>query len=168
MRNCCSLARTLPCPLEGMCSCRRAPHAIRNRLSLLQVPWTDKNNDTLQAEWTARFASSEIALLKELFLEEYEKSQKDKKSSSFSSVGKRFVNDLNSLLTELQTSRATFIRCVKPNAEQVHTRVKLSLMHSCFYNVIPAFLPGCKNIHGNHGSRPATLLGSDRGCPRHA
>ena len=41
-----------------------------------------------------------------------------KKTASFSSVGKRFVNDLNSLLTDLQASRASFIRCIKPNLEQ--------------------------------------------------
>ena len=59
-----------------------------------------------------------MSLLKELFADENEKNQKEGKKSSFSSVGKRFVNDLNSLLDELKTSRAQFIRCVKPNAEQ--------------------------------------------------
>ena len=84
----------------------------------IEVPWTEKNNDTLQAEWTARLANSEVELLKELFGEEHQKALKDPKRASFSSVGKRFVNDLNSLLTELQNSKAAFIRCVKPNAEQ--------------------------------------------------
>ena len=84
----------------------------------VEVPWTEKNNDTLQAEWTARLANSEVALLKELFGEEHEKAVKDPKKASFSSIGKRFVNDLNELLNELQKSKAAFIRCVKPNAEQ--------------------------------------------------
>ncbi|EOD17106.1 hypothetical protein EMIHUDRAFT_124129, partial [Emiliania huxleyi CCMP1516] len=37
----------------------------------------------------------------------------------FSSVGKRFVNDLNSLLDELKASKAHFVRCIKPNSKQV-------------------------------------------------
>ena len=60
---------------------------------------------------------STIGLLKELFAEEYEAAQKARKAATFSSVGKRFVNDLNSLLSELQSARSSFIRCVKPNAE---------------------------------------------------
>lgn len=93
-------------------------HPTKPLLAVCQVPWTDKNNDTLQAEWVARLASSEVGLLKELFLDENEKNQKEAKKSSFSSVGKRFVNDLNSLLEELNKSKAAFIRCVKPNADQ--------------------------------------------------
>ena len=30
-----------------------------------EVPWTDKNNDTLQAEWVARLSNSEVGLLQE-------------------------------------------------------------------------------------------------------
>ena len=61
---------------------------------------------------------AQVVLVKELFAEEHEAAQKAKKAASFSSIGKRFVTDLNSLLSELQASRAAFIRCVKPNAEQ--------------------------------------------------
>ncbi|KAL1521199.1 hypothetical protein AB1Y20_022751 [Prymnesium parvum] len=83
-----------------------------------EVPWLEKNNDTLQQEWLALLVASKVSLVKELFLEEFEAAQKAKKTASFSSIGKRFVTDLNSLLTELQASRASFIRCVKPNADQ--------------------------------------------------
>ena len=62
--------------------------------------------------------SSKHQLLKDMFIEEHEANQKAKKAASFSSVGKRFVNDLNSLLQELQASKASFIRCIKPNMEQ--------------------------------------------------
>jgi len=84
----------------------------------VETPWTEKNNDTLQAEWTGRLANSEVGLLKQLFAEEHEKAVKDPKKSSFASVGKRFVTELNALITELSTSKAQFIRCIKPNADQ--------------------------------------------------
>ena len=83
-----------------------------------EVNWLEKNNDTLQPEWLAKLVSSKHQLLKDMFMEEHEANQKAKKAASFSSVGKRFVNDLNSLLQELQASKASFIRCIKPNMEQ--------------------------------------------------
>ena len=83
-----------------------------------EVDWLEKNNDTLQSEWLAKLVGSKHGLLKEMFNEEHEANQKARKAASFSSVGKRFVNDLNSLLQELQSSKASFIRCIKPNAEQ--------------------------------------------------
>ncbi len=83
-----------------------------------EVPWLEKNNDTLQQEWLAKLTSSSLGLLRDLFAEDHAANEKAKKAASFSSVGKRFVNDLNSLLTELQNARASFIRCIKPNAEQ--------------------------------------------------
>ena len=65
-----------------------------------------------------KLVNGESAILKEVFSEEYEAAQKAKKASSFSSVGKRFVTDLNNLLDELKASKSAFIRCIKPNAEQ--------------------------------------------------
>ena len=81
--------------------------------------WLEKNNDTLQQEWLHQLAGegSSIELMREIFKDEYEAAQKARKAASFSSVGKRFVNDLNSLLTELAAARTSFIRCIKPNKE---------------------------------------------------
>jgi len=93
-----------------------------------EVPWLEKNNDTLQQEWLAKLASSSVALLHDLFAEEHAANEKAKKAASFSSVGKRFVNDLNSLLTELQNARASFIRCVKPNAEQAPKKLTSTMV----------------------------------------
>merc|ERR1719197_1603232 len=61
---------------------------------------------------------SSLSMLKEMFSEEHEAAQKATKKAAFSSVSKRFVNDLNSLLGELQSSNCSFVRCVKPNTEQ--------------------------------------------------
>mmetsp|Transcript_64144 Transcript_64144/g.106620 ORF Transcript_64144/g.106620 Transcript_64144/m.106620 type:complete len:1736 (-) Transcript_64144:276-5483(-) len=84
----------------------------------LEVDWLNKNNDTLQEDWLSQLSNSSIALLAGLFKPAYEAASKAKKTSSFSSVGKRFVNDLNSLLGELKTCQAYFIRCIKPNMAQ--------------------------------------------------
>jgi len=83
-----------------------------------EVDWLNKNNDTLQEDWLGQLAKSDVPLLASLFSPGYEASLKAKKTAAFSSVGKRFVNDLNGLLTELKSSKAHFIRCIKPNMEQ--------------------------------------------------
>lgn len=82
-----------------------------------QVSFLDKNNDTLQEDWLAQLSSSAVPLLQSLFLPGVEAASKaNRKAAAFSSVGKRFVNDLNSLLAELKASKAHFVRCVKPSA----------------------------------------------------
>jgi len=83
-----------------------------------EVPWLEKNNDTLQEDWLDCLAHSEHTLLSSLFTPAAQAAAKAKKTSTFSSVGKRFVNDLNSLLTELRSTKAQFIRCIKPNMDQ--------------------------------------------------
>ena len=42
---------------------------------------------------------------------------KAKKKSSFASVGDKFVKSLKGLMTELASSQANFVRCIKPNPE---------------------------------------------------
>ena len=82
-----------------------------------QVSFLEKNNDTLQEDWLEQLSSSSVPLLNSLFLPAVEATSKaGKKASSFSSVGKRFVSDLNALLAELKASKAHFVRCVKPCA----------------------------------------------------
>eukprot|EP00966_Prymnesium_polylepis_P287151 6632456-Prymnesium_polylepis.1 len=41
-----------------------------------------------------------------MFTEEYEAGLKAKKTASFSSLGKKFASDLNTLISELQVMRA--------------------------------------------------------------
>ena len=41
-----------------------------------------------------------------------------KRGGSFNSVSRRFINDLNSLMGDLNATDAHFIRCVKPNMQQ--------------------------------------------------
>eukprot|EP00325_Prymnesiales_sp_UTEX-LB-985_P020714 CAMPEP_0174733188 /NCGR_PEP_ID=MMETSP1094-20130205/60818_1 /TAXON_ID=156173 /ORGANISM="Chrysochromulina brevifilum, Strain UTEX LB 985" /LENGTH=1727 /DNA_ID=CAMNT_0015935811 /DNA_START=13 /DNA_END=5196 /DNA_ORIENTATION=+ len=93
-----------------------------------EVPWLEKNNDTLQSEWLAKLCSSTVPFLAELFAEDHAANEKAKKANTFSSVGKRFVNDLNSLLTELQSSKVSFIRCIKPNKEQAPKKFTSSMV----------------------------------------
>ena len=38
-----------------------------------------------------------------------------KKGNTFNSVSRRFINDLNALMTDLNATKAHFIRCIKPN-----------------------------------------------------
>jgi len=83
-----------------------------------EVPWLEKNNDTLQEDWLNQLSKSGNALLKAIFTPLAESAAKNKKTSSFSSVGRRFVNDLNALLLELKNSKSHFIRCIKPNKQQ--------------------------------------------------
>ena len=45
-----------------------------------------------------------------------------------SSVGRRFLADVNSLLTELTSTRPFFIRCIKPNMEKVAKSFTTSLV----------------------------------------
>ena len=44
---------------------------------------------------------------------------KKKKGGSFSSVGAKFVKSLKALMTELESSQAHFVRCIKPNQKLV-------------------------------------------------
>jgi len=83
-----------------------------------EVSWTEKNNDTLQPDWVSKLAKSSVGTVVELYKAEHEANLKAKKAGAFSSVGNKFVKDVNSLLTELQSSRVSFIRCVKPNPDQ--------------------------------------------------
>ena len=93
-----------------------------------EVPWLEKNNDTLQSEWLAKLCSSSVPLLANLFAEEHAANEKAKKANTFASVGKRFVNDLNSLLTELQSAKSSFIRCIKPNKDQAPKKFTASMV----------------------------------------
>ena len=83
-----------------------------------EASWLEKNNDTLDPGWLQAMVDSSVPMLKDMFIKEHDEAQKATKKASFSSVSKRFVNDLNSLLGELGAAKVSFIRCVKPNMEQ--------------------------------------------------
>jgi len=91
---------------------------IEKTTNQVEVSWLEKNNDTLDPAWLQQMVDSSVPLLKKIFTKEHEEAQKATKKAAFSSVSKRFVNDLNSLLGELQASKCAFVRCVKPNMEQ--------------------------------------------------
>ena len=40
-----------------------------------------------------------------------------KKGMQFNSVSRRFINDLNALMDDLNSTKAHFIRCMKPNSQ---------------------------------------------------
>ena len=73
----------------------------------------EKNNDTLHSDFVALCAGSTHKVLPQLFAMD----AKAKKSNQFNSVSRRFINDLNSLMDDLNSTKAHFIRCIKPNKE---------------------------------------------------
>ena len=40
-----------------------------------------------------------------------------RKANTFNSVSRRFINDLNQLMDDLNATKAHFVRCIKPNTE---------------------------------------------------
>ncbi|KOO21906.1 myosin family protein with dil domain [Chrysochromulina tobinii] len=73
----------------------------------------DKNNDTLHSDFVALCSGSGHGVLRQLFAED----AKVKKANTFNSVSRRFINDLNTLMEDLNSTKAHFIRCIKPNKE---------------------------------------------------
>ena len=82
----------------------------------------DKNNDSLNAEFEAALLASSKPIVAEICQPE-ETGKKQKKGGSFSSVGAKFVKSLKDLMTELQSSQAHFVRCVKPNPELLPQKI---------------------------------------------
>ena len=85
--------------------------------------FADKNNDTLHADLVGEVRGSANALLSTLFaddaaaLADAAKGGGGKKGGSFSSVARRYINDLNQLMADLNTTNAHFVRCIKPNTQ---------------------------------------------------
>jgi len=72
----------------------------------------EKNNDTLHSDFTELMCSSSLPLLASLF----KSAASGKKGQSFNSVSRRFINDLNQLMDDLNVTKAHFVRCIKPNS----------------------------------------------------
>ena len=81
----------------------------------MSAGFMEKNNDTLSPDFERALASSSNALLAGLFAPE--PSATKKRGAAFNSVGRRFINDLDSLMTDLGATHAHFIRCLKPNLQ---------------------------------------------------
>ena len=77
----------------------------------------DKNNDTLHLDFTSRLSNSSLSIVAGLFEPRERTSGRGAKGSHFNSVSRRFINDLNGLLDDLNMTKAHFIRCIKPNNE---------------------------------------------------
>jgi myosin heavy subunit len=85
----------------------------------------DKNNDALHPDLLAAAAQATNPLLAQAFAPADAAAARRKGSGGgggggggFSSVGRRFVADLAQLVEELGSTRALFLRCVKPNGAQ--------------------------------------------------
>ena len=92
---------------------------------LLEVNWLEKNNDTLDVGWLQKLAHSQNALLGGVYRDDFEASRT---KTSKTTVGKRFLGDVRSLLDELSSTRPLFIRCIKPNMEKVPKSFTVSLV----------------------------------------
>ncbi|KAL1511060.1 hypothetical protein AB1Y20_005884 [Prymnesium parvum] len=82
----------------------------------------EKNNDTLTKEFEEELLRSSKPLTVAICTPEEEKSGapgsfKGKKGGGFTSVGLKFIASLKSLMLELRSSEAHFVRCIKSNPE---------------------------------------------------
>ena len=82
----------------------------------MSANFLDKNNDTLHPDFELALSKSTNSLLAEMF-KPAETKGKGKKSAAFNSVSRRFINDLDSLMLDLNSTYAHFVRCLKPNLQ---------------------------------------------------
>ena len=69
-----------------------------------QANFLDKNNDTLHADFEAALAGSGSGLLADMFRRAEPKGGGKRKGGAFSSVSRRFINDLDSLMVDLNST----------------------------------------------------------------
>ena len=77
------------------------------------------NNDTMSFGTTSLLQRSTEAFVSHLFSAAELQPPQPRRGASFASVGSRFTQDLNKLLRTLQATETHFIRCVKPNLQQL-------------------------------------------------
>jgi myosin-6 len=75
----------------------------------------DKNNDALTADLADMMNSSKDPFLKGIFQPREGDPKPQKGKLAFISLGDKFKNALSKLMDKLNSTRATFIRCIKPN-----------------------------------------------------
>ena len=51
---------------------------------------------------------------------------------SFTSVGRRFISDVNGLIEQLNQTKAHFVRCIKPNKQLARSSSRLHSYSSSF------------------------------------
>jgi myosin-5 len=77
----------------------------------------EKNTDYVVAEHADLLVSSKDLLLSSLFAETQQQAGSTRSRMQFSSVGNRFKQQLQELMTELRRTDPHFIRCIKPNED---------------------------------------------------
>ncbi len=87
----------------------------------------DKNNDTLHSDFVNLCSNGGHALLSGLFAAE----AGAKKANSFNSVSRRFINQLNELMVDLNATKAHFIRCIKPGGSHTVPTAQCALSTQC-------------------------------------
>ena len=127
----------MPCPCTLTCALRsvtRATCAPSRALADFTVKhfagdvryacaqFLEKNNDSLDSSFKEMLLGSSNEVVKQLaqIADEREKAaaasaKPGARSAAFASVSKRFVDDINALLTALNQTSAHFVRCMKPN-----------------------------------------------------
>jgi myosin-6 len=75
----------------------------------------DKNNDALTADLSTLMGNSKDPFLKGIFEARPGDPKPQKGKLAFISLGDKFKKALNILMDKLNSTRASFIRCVKPN-----------------------------------------------------
>ena len=70
----------------------------------------EKNNDTLHTDFADALEKSSNKVIAALF--KSAEGGGKKKGSTFNSVSRRFINDLNTLMDDLNSTKAHFIRCI--------------------------------------------------------
>jgi len=73
--------------------------------------WLDKNNDRLLAECEELICESECSLVSSL-------GEEDQGKALFRSISRKYMTDLEALLSTLGTCNLHYIRCFKPNQQQ--------------------------------------------------
>ena len=90
----------------------------------------DKNNDTLHADFEEALGRSKNALLAAIFLPADAAKPGKRKGAAFNSVSRRFINDLDALMVDLNSTHAHFVRCLKPNLQLQPAKMAASLVLS--------------------------------------
>lgn len=77
----------------------------------------EKNNDTLHPDFTSRLSSSTHKIIALLYVEPAREAKGGKKKGGFSSVSRKYISQLSSLMCSLESTQSHFVRCLKPNKE---------------------------------------------------
>ena len=135
-----------------------------------------KNNDTLGDDFLEAMMASPNPILGSVAgAPATAPTASSKKGGSFNSVSRRFINDLNQLMADLNATGAHFVRCIKPNmalmpagftpslvlqqlrcsgtmdavqlmARGYPTRIPFATIHQRYVSYMPAFVQGTDDL----------------------